>query len=119
MNCIMSTKKYMKKKKDNLNKDGIKKFDYTKGRLTDDYLCESDQTDDKTLDKKEPPKKPTKSDVKEFNELINKEEMSTKRELFQNLFKFQMPSAMLKALYNTDSKKENNNLVDLIKSDSG
>ena len=37
----------------------------------------------KKPDKKEPPKKPTKIDVKNLNELINKEEMGISRELFK------------------------------------
>ena len=53
--------------------------------------------------------------MKKFNELINKEEMGINRELFQKHFKFQMPSAMLKAAYNADSKRKNN-LVNVIKS---
>ena len=53
--------------------------------------------------------------MKEFNELINNNEIG-RNKLFQRLFKFQMPSAMLKALYNTDIKKVNSNLVDLMKS---
>ena len=61
-------------------------------------------------------KNPEVSDVKGFNKLINREEMGINRELFQKLFKFQSPSAILKHLYNTDSKKKNNALVDVIKS---
>ena len=71
---------------------------------------------DKKPDKKEPPKIPTKSDVKEFSDLISKEVTGTNRELFQRLFKFQMPSAILKAVYNTECKKKNIDLVDTIKS---
>ena len=64
---------------------------------------------------KRPPRKPTKSDVKQFNELINKEEMDVNRVLFQNFFKLRMPSAMLSDLYNTNSKRKNNALVNVIK----
>ena len=67
-------------------------------------------------DKKERPKRPTKSDVKNFKELINKEEISINRELFQRYFSFQRPSDMLKALYITNVKKKNNDLINLIKS---
>ena len=67
-------------------------------------------------DKKERPKRTTKSDVKNFKELINKEEISINRELFQRYFSFQRPSDMLKALYITNVKKKNNDLINLIKS---
>ena len=79
------------------------------------YESEKEKQTDTKPDKKETPKKPTKSDVKEFNQLINKEEMGIYRELFQRFFMFWIPKAMLKALYNTNSKNENG-LVDMIKS---
>ena len=53
----------MRRSKNTLNKKGTKKFDYTKLRLADDYLYESEEEDkqaDKKPDKKEPPKKPAK-----------------------------------------------------------
>ena len=65
---------------------------------------------------KEPPIKPTKTDVNELNELIIKEETGIDRELIKNYFSFQMPSAMLKTLYNLNDKKKNNLLVNTIKS---
>ena len=40
--------------------------------------------------------------------------MGIRRDLFQKHFKFQMPSAMLKNLYNRDDRKKNNALVVLI-----
>ena len=66
------------------------------------------------LIKKEPPKKPTKNDVQHFNKLINKEEMGINRELFQRFFNFQMPSDLLKAVYITNDKKKNRDLVNVI-----
>ena len=48
--------------------------------------------------------------------MINKEEMSINRELFQRYFNFQRPSDMLKAVYITNVKKKNNDLINLIKS---
>ena len=48
--------------------------------------------------------------------MINKEEKGINRGLFQEHFKMQMPSDMLKALYTTNDKKKSSNLVDLIKS---
>ena len=47
---------------------------------------------------------------------MNKEEMGVNRELFKKLFNFQRPRAMPKAGYNTDNKKKNNSLVNVIKS---
>ena len=41
--------------------------------------------------------------------------MDINRELFQKLFKFQRPTAMLKDAYDTDSRKKNNSLVDVMK----
>ena len=68
------------------------------------------------LNKKEPLKKPTKYDLKEFKEWINREETGINSELFQKHFNFQRPSDMLKAVYTTNYKSKNNNLVELIKS---
>ena len=70
----------------------------------------------KKFNEKEPPIKPTKIDVNELNELITKKETGINRELFKNYFKFQMPTAMLKTLYNLNDKKKNNLLVNTIKS---
>ena len=38
------------------------------------------------------------------------------RELFKRYFNFQMPTAMLKALYTFNDRKKNNELVNIIKS---
>ena len=57
------------------------------------------QQSDKKHDKNEPPKKPTKVDVNEFNELINKE-TGINSELFQKHFTFWRPSEMLKVWHN-------------------
>ena len=81
-------KERYEEEKDALNKKDAKKIDYTKLRFADDYLYESKeekQTDIKP-DKKEPPKKPTKSDVTEFNQLINKDEVGINREFFKKTF---------------------------------
>ena len=91
-------------------------------RLTDDYRYESEEEEEeqeqssKKLDKKEPAKKPTKYDLKESNEWVNREETGVNRELFQKYFKFQRLSDMLKAAYTTNDKNKNNKLVELIKS---
>ena len=53
--------------------------------------------------------------MKNFNELINKEEMGISREFFQRYFSFQRPSEMLKFVYNTNDKKKSNDLTNVIK----
>ena len=91
-------------------------------RLTDDYQYESEEEEEqqqqtsKTLDKKEPLKKLMKDYLKEFNELINREETNINSELFQKHFKFQRLSDTLKAVYTTNDKNKNNRLVNVIKS---
>ena len=72
-------------------------------RLPDDYQYEPDeekekqqQRTSKKLDKKELPKKPTKDDLRNFNEWVNKKETGINCELFREHFKFQRPSAILK-----------------------
>ena len=64
--------------------------------------------------KKNPAKKTETSDVKKFSDLITKEETGINRELFKRFFNFQRPSAMLKAVYNTDNKEKNRNLINVI-----
>ena len=64
----------------------------------------------------ESPKKTTKVDVKEFNELIIKKEKDIDKEIFKNYFGFQTLSALLKNLYNLNYQAKNNKLVNLIKS---
>ena len=58
-----------------------KRFDYTKLRLTDDYLYDSEEEDKQTdkqthkkRNKKEPPEKAPINDAKEFSKLIAREE---------------------------------------------
>ena len=60
--------------KNGLNTEETKKFDYTKLRLTGDYENKSEEEEQtrKEPDNKEQPKKPTSTDVKEFNKLIIK-----------------------------------------------
>ena len=53
----------------------------------------------KKSNKKEPPKKTTKTDVRELNKLITKEETDMNNELFKRYFNLQMPTAMLKDVY--------------------
>ena len=104
--------------KDALNEKAKKKkkIDYTELRLADGYLYESEENKQahKKPDKKKPDKKTEISDVKKFSDLINKEETGINRELFKRFFNFQRPSAMLKAVYNTDNKEKNRNLINVI-----
>ena len=95
-----------------------KKFDYKKLRLTDDYLhpSEEEQQTSKKFNKKEPPKKPTQTDIDEFTEFIITEETGINRELFKNYFSYEKPTVMLKNLYNLNDKNKNEQLVDVIKS---
>ena len=82
-------------------------------RLTDDYQYEPEEEKEQTSeksDKKEPPKKPTKTGVRELNKLNTKEENGMNRELFKRYFNFQMPTAMLKAVYTINDRKKNNEL---------
>ena len=51
-----------------------------------------------------------------FNELITKEEKGINRELLKKHFNSQMPTAILKALYNLNDRKKNKELVNIIKS---
>ena len=104
--------------KNSLNTKDTKKFGYKKLRFTEDYESESEEEKQtrKKPDKKEPPKKPTSTDMKKFNKLVIKEETDINRELFKKYFNFQMSTAMLKAVYKINSKKENNDLINVIKS---
>ena len=104
-----------KEQKNGLKTKDTKKFDYKKLTLTDDYYYESEeekeQQTSKKLDKKEPPKKATKTDLREFNKWVKKKETGINLELFQKYFKIQKPSDMLKTLYTTNNRKENDDLV--------
>ena len=110
-------KEKCEEEKDGLNDKDIKKFDYTKLRLTDDYEYESED-EEKQTDKKpdKPPKKPIENSVKKLSELANEEETDMNRELFQKHFNFAKPSAMLRELYRMKNKRVNKELVGLTKS---
>ena len=87
MNCITFTKiNEYNEEINGLNAKDTKKINYKKLKLTDDYQYESEEEKGQThkiSDKKEPPKKPTKTDVRGLNELITKEETSVNMELFK------------------------------------
>ena len=88
-------------------------------RLTDDYQYEFEEEREQTskkADKKESPEKPTKAVLEEINKLVIKKETDIDRNLFKKYFNFQMPTAMLKAVYDKNDKKKNNDLINVIKS---
>ena len=97
----------------------------TKLRLTDGYQYDPEEEEEKQQqqqqqaskkpDKKEPPKKTTKDDLNKFNEQVIKNETGINRKLFEKHFKFHRLSDMLKTVYNTNDKKENSDLVNVIK----
>ena len=88
--------------------------------LPDNYEYESEEKEEKTQsdkkpDKKEPPKKLTKIDAKEFNEFLSKDETDINSELFQKRFSFRRPSEMLKAIYIKNKRRKNEETVNAIK----
>ena len=66
--------------------------------------------------KKEPLKKPTKDDVSNFYEWVNRKETGINCELFEKYFNFKKPSDMLNSVYRTNDKKKNSEFVNIIKS---
>ena len=67
MKCITFAKKKYEEEKDALNEKNIKKFDYIKLRLSDDYEYEPEEEEketDKKPSKKEPPEKLTENAAK-------------------------------------------------------
>ena len=79
-------------------------------------LKKKEEEKEQQSSKKEPLKEPTKDDVSNFNEWANKKETCINYELFEKHFKFQRPSDMLKSVYKTNYQKNNNKLVNIIKS---
>ena len=98
--------------KNGLNTKDKKKLEYIKLRLTDDYDYKSEKEEKarKKSDKEKPPKGPTRANAHEFNKLVTKEETGMNSEVFQKHFNFQMAAAILKAVYDRNDKKENNEL---------
>ena len=78
------------------------------------FLLKSD--DDDKSEQQQPSKKPTKDDANAFSEGINKKETDMNKELFKKHFNFERPSNMLKCLYKTNDREENNKLVSVISS---
>ena len=93
-------------------------------RLTNDYqyefeeekMEEKEQQISKMPDKKEPLKKSTKDDWIKFNEWVNEKEKDINSELFQEYFRYQKPSDMLRDLYKINDKYQSKDLVNVIKS---
>ena len=115
--------KYSEEKYGFNTKNQKKKIYCKKSRLTDDYQYEPEEEEkeeemeqqtSKKPNKKELPKKPTKDDLSEFNEWVNRKGINP--ELFKKHFHFQRPSYMLKVVYTTNDKKKNSKPVNVIKS---
>ena len=71
----------------------------------------------KSLIKKELPEKLRKDNTSNCNEWVNRKETGITSEVFQKHFSFQRPSEnMLKSVYETNDKKKNSKLVNVIKS---
>ena len=80
--------------------DNAKNFYYGRKKIIEGFkkgifLLKSDD---------ESPKKTTKVDVKEFNELIIKKEKDIDKEIFKKYLGFQTPSILLKNLYNLNDE---------------
>ena len=86
-----------------LNTENIKKLDYKKLRLTDDYQYSSEEE-----------QKETKTDMNKYSKYIAKEETDINEELFMKHFYFQRPSDMLKNLNQINDIEKNNKLVEAI-----
>ena len=54
--------------------------------------------------------------MRKFNEWDSKKETDVNSELSQKHFKFQRPSDILKAVYTTNDRKKNDDLVDVTNS---
>ena len=70
----------------------------------------------KSLIKKELPEKLTKDNTSNCNEQVMRKETGITSEVFQKHFSFKRPSDMLKSVYETNDKKKNSKLVNVIKS---
>ena len=104
--------------KDGLDKKNKKYFYYRKLILTDDYQYESkeEEEEEKQQTSKKSDKKSTKGNASNFNEWVNRKETDINSEMFQEYFKYQRPSDMLKDLYRINDKKKNSKLLNVIKS---
>ena len=82
----------------------------------DDDDDEDDDDDNYDSGQQQASKRSTKHDVNAFNEQINKEEADINKDLFKKHFNFQRPSDLLKYLYKTNDREENNKLLSVINS---
>ena len=96
------------KKIDKLSAKDKKKLDYKKLRLSNDYLCSSEEVEEQ---------EPIKDDYKTLIKQIIDEETNINDDLFNKYFKFQRPSDMLMLLNKTNDTEKNNKLINFI--DSG
>ena len=124
-NYTPKAQKYIEVKNKHL--DNVKNFYEGREKIIEDFKngifplnhddqFEEEQQTSKKFNKKELLKKPTITDVNEFNKLLIKKETGIKKELFKNYFNFQMLIAMLEALYDLNDKRNNDLLVKTIKS---
>ena len=106
---------YIDKDKDNEEKGGLntknkKYFYYKKLKLTDDYQYESEKEEEKEekqqTSKKEPLKKSAKDDSTKFNGWFSEKEKGINSEIFQEHFRHQEHSNMLRDLYRINDKKK-------------
>ena len=110
------------KKINSLDTKNKTKLHYKKLRLTDDYQYLSEEETQKEEQKEEQEEeqeekqKETITDANKFNKWVNKQETEINTELFKKYFKIQRPSDMLKYLYQTNDRKKNNELVNVIHS---
>ena len=86
----------------------IKKLDYKKLRLSDNYQYSSEEEQEE--------QKPTKDDYKTLIKQIIDEEIDMNDDLFNKYFSFQRPSDMITLLNKTNDTEKNNKLVNLINS---
>ena len=75
-----------------------------------------DREDEEQMEFEKEEEEETITDVNKFNKWVNKQEKKINKELFQNNFPFQTPSALLKELYKTNDKEKNRLLVSVINS---
>ena len=68
----------------------------------------------KQEEKQEEKREETIFDMNKFNEWVNKQEIDINTELFTKHFKFQRLSNMFKYLYQTNDRKKNHELVNMI-----
>ena len=109
--CYTNKNKY-NKKINSLDTKNREKLDYKKLRLGDDYQYPSEEEQEKKQEEKQ--EEETISDVNKFYERVNKPETGINTELFKKHFKIQRPSDMLKYHYQTNDRKKNHELVNMI-----